>query len=87
MNNKIEKIYLWAIELGVYVALFTPLVIIKSYFFPYVAPKTLFFRIAIDVIFIIYILNLNYFLFHKLYLVIYFLRTHAIFKNASNHWQ
>lgn len=53
---KIEKIYFSIIEWGVCVALFTPLILFRTYFFPYVSPKTIFFRIIVDIIFIAYIL-------------------------------
>lgn len=55
-NNLLERIYLALIEIGVYFALFSPFVINQSYFFPYVSPKTIFFRIVVDVISIVYIL-------------------------------
>jgi len=54
----LEKIYLLIIEWGTYVALLTPFILIKSYFFPYVSPKTVFFRIIVDIIFLAYILLL-----------------------------
>ena len=52
----LEKIYFWIIELGTYLALFTPFIFIRNYFFPFVVPKTIFFRIIVDVIFIAYVL-------------------------------
>lgn len=52
----LEKIYLIIIEAGVYLVLFTPFVTNTSFFFPYVSPKTIFFRIIVEIIFIIYIL-------------------------------
>jgi len=52
----LEKLYFRIIEWGTYAALFTPLVFVKDYFFPFVVPKTIFFRIAVDVIFFAYIL-------------------------------
>lgn len=55
-RSKLEKIYFSIIEWGVYLALFTPLVFAKNYFFPFVSPKTIFFRIIVDIIFIVYIL-------------------------------
>jgi len=51
-----EKIYLSVIQWGTYLALFTPLVFFRYFFFPFVVPKTVFFRIIIDIIFIAYIL-------------------------------
>ena len=58
MTNKdnLEKIYFRIIEWGTYLALFAPFIFIKEYFFPFVVPKTIFFRIVIDIIFIAYIL-------------------------------
>ena len=44
------------VEWGIYIALFSPLVIFRSYFFPYVSTKAIFFRIIIDIVFIAYIL-------------------------------
>ena len=55
-REKLEKIYFRIIEWGTYVALLTPLIFIKDYFFPFVVPKTIFFRIVVDVIFLAYIL-------------------------------
>jgi len=54
--SNLEKIYFWIIEWGTYLSLFTPLILMKSYFFPYVVPKTVFFRIVVDIVFIAYIL-------------------------------
>jgi len=51
-----EKIYFSIIEWGTYLSLFTPLVFFKKFFFPFVSPKTIFFRLVVDVIFIAYIL-------------------------------
>jgi len=55
-KEKLEKIYFTIIEWGTYLALFTPFIFIRDYFFPFVAPKTIFFRIVVDIIFIAYIL-------------------------------
>lgn len=55
-RSNLEKICFFVIEWGTYLILFTPLILIKSYFFPYVVPKTIFFRIGVDIIFIAYIL-------------------------------
>lgn len=52
----IEKVCFYIIEWGTYLALFTPLIIGGNYFFPYVAPKTIFFRIVVDIIFAAYVL-------------------------------
>ena len=55
-REKLEKIYFTIIEWGTYLALFTPFIFIRDYFFPFVVPKTIFFRIVVDIIFIAYIL-------------------------------
>jgi len=51
-----EKIYFSIIEWGTYLSLFTPLVFFRKFFFPFIVPKTVFFRLVIDIIFIAYIL-------------------------------
>jgi len=51
-----EKIYFSIIEWGTYLSLFTPLVFFRQFFFPFVVPKTVFFRLIVDIIFIAYIL-------------------------------
>ena len=58
MGNRrnLQNIYFKIIEYGVYLALFTPLIFFREYFFPFVVPKTIFFRIVIDIIFIAYVL-------------------------------
>ncbi len=55
-RTNLEKIYFSVIEWGTYLALFTPFIFFRDYFFPFVVPKTIFFRIIVDVIFIAYIL-------------------------------
>ena len=55
-RSDLERVYFRVIEWGTYLALFTPLILVKSYFFPYVVPKTIFFRIIVDIIFIAYVL-------------------------------
>ena len=51
----LEKVCFSIIEWGTYLALFTPFILIRDYFFPFVSPKTVFFRIVVDIIFIAYI--------------------------------
>jgi len=55
-KNKLENIYFKIIEWGTYLALFAPFIFIRDYFFPFVVPKTIFFRIIVDIIFIVFIL-------------------------------
>jgi len=50
-----EKICLFVIRWATYLALFTPLVINTKFFFPFVAPKTIFFRIIVEVILVAYL--------------------------------
>jgi len=52
----LEKIYFSIVEWGTYLILFTPLIFLRGYFFPYVVPKTIFFRILVDIILVAYIL-------------------------------
>lgn len=54
-TSNLERIYFLIIEWGTYLILFTPLIVNKHFFFPYVAPKTIFFRILVDIIFIAYL--------------------------------
>ena len=46
----LEKTCLFIIRWGTYAVLFTPLVISANFFFPFVAPKTFFFRILVEII-------------------------------------
>jgi len=55
-REKLEKIYFKIIEWGIYLSLLTPFIFVRDYFFPFVVPKTIFFRIIVDIIFIAYIL-------------------------------
>jgi superkiller protein 3 len=55
-HSKLERIYFLIIEWGTYLILFTPLIFLRNYFFPYVTPKTIFFRIIVDIILIAYVL-------------------------------
>lgn len=52
----LEKICLFIIKWGAYLITFTPLIFIRYYFFPFVVPKTIFFRILVDIISVAYIL-------------------------------
>lgn len=47
-----ERILLWAVRVGTFLLLFTPLVILPSLFFPFITGKNFFFRILTEVIFI-----------------------------------
>ena len=52
----LEKTYLFIIRWGIYLVLFTPLIIHTRFFFPFVTPKTIFFRIVVEIILAAYIL-------------------------------
>jgi O-antigen ligase len=52
----LEKTCLFIIRWGVYLSLFTPMIVSTDFFFPFVAPKTIFFRILIEIILGAYIL-------------------------------
>ena len=51
----LEKRCLFIIRWGTYLVLFTPLIVNTKFFFPFVAPKTIFFRIVIEIILAAYI--------------------------------
>jgi len=50
-----EKICLFVIQWGAYLALFTPLIISTKFFFPFVAPKTIFFRMLVEIALVAYL--------------------------------
>ncbi|MFH1841406.1 MAG: O-antigen ligase family protein [Candidatus Nealsonbacteria bacterium] len=54
-QSGLEKACLFIVRWGTYLVLFTPLIISTNFFFPFVAPKTIFFRIIIEIIFAAYI--------------------------------
>ena len=51
-----EKRFLFVITWGTYLLMFTPLVFNTKFFFPFVAPKTVFFRMAVEIIFAAWLL-------------------------------
>jgi len=56
INSKLEKFCLYIIYIGTALALFTPFIFLREYFFPFVVPKTIFFRVIVDIIFIVYLI-------------------------------
>lgn len=48
---KLEKFLLTTIKSGIFFILFLPVVMNSSYFFPFIVPKNVFFRIAVEIIF------------------------------------
>ncbi|MGB9743320.1 MAG: O-antigen ligase family protein [Minisyncoccales bacterium] len=55
-SNQLERVLLILIEISVYLSLFTPLIFFRNYFFPFVTPKSIFFRMVVCFVFIIYLL-------------------------------
>jgi len=54
-KSGLEKTCLFVIQWGTYLALFAPLIISTKFFFPFVAPKTIFFRILVEIILVAYL--------------------------------
>jgi O-antigen ligase/tetratricopeptide (TPR) repeat protein len=52
----IERICLLVIQWGTYLVLFAPLLVVKSSFFPFVTPKTIFFNILVEIILAAYLI-------------------------------
>lgn len=55
-SSNLEKICLFIIRWGTYLVLFAPLLIYKYSFFPFVAPKTTFFRIVVEILLAAYLI-------------------------------
>ena len=49
--STLERTLLWIIRVGLFLLLFTPLIISKSLFFPFITGKNFFFRIIVEIIF------------------------------------
>lgn len=49
-TSRLERISVFIITLGTYLILFTPLIVVRSSFFPFVTPKTIYFRILVEII-------------------------------------
>ncbi len=60
----LEKTCLFIITWGTYLVLFTPLIVNTKFFFPFVAPKTIFFRMVIEIILAAYLFLV---IAHKVY--------------------
>jgi len=54
-QSGLEKACLFVIRWGTYLVLFTPLIVLTAFFFPFVAPKTIFFRVIVEIIFGVYL--------------------------------
>lgn len=55
LNSDFEKICLFIIRWGTYIVLFAPLVVVRESFFPFVTPKTIFFRVIVEIILVFYL--------------------------------
>lgn len=55
-NRGLENLLLSTIRWGIYLILFTPLIIYRQSFFPFVTPKTIYFRILVEIIFAAYLI-------------------------------
>lgn len=53
-----EQTYLKILRWGIYLTLLTPLLIFKSLLFPFITSKTFYFRIIVEILFVVYILFL-----------------------------
>ncbi len=51
----LEKTCLFIIRWSAYLVLFAPLIVNTQFFFPFVAPKTIFFRMVVEIILAAYI--------------------------------
>jgi O-antigen ligase len=56
LSSQWEKVCFFIVKYGIYLALFSPLILSRDYFFPFLVPKTIFFRLIVSIIFIAYIL-------------------------------
>ncbi len=52
MPEKLEKVFLWVIRIGIAVILFLPLLVYKRVFYPYVFSKAIVFQILVEIIFV-----------------------------------
>jgi len=60
-NPALERICLFVIKLGAYLTVFTPLIVNQRSFFPFVTPKTIYFRILIEIMLAAYLILVVYF--------------------------
>jgi O-antigen ligase len=63
--KKIEKILLSGIKIGIFLILLTPLVFSQMSIFPLVFPKTIYFRILVEILFLFYLLLFLFYGFKK----------------------
>ena len=58
-KEKISKLLVTLIRFSVFFILFLPLVMNSRFFFPFIVPKNVFFRIAVEIIFVAYLVLLH----------------------------
>lgn len=54
-DDLIEKWLLVIIRVGIFATLITPLIVLRNAYFPYIVPKTLYFRVVVDVLLLVYL--------------------------------
>ena len=54
-QDKLIKITIWLIRIGIFIILCLPLFLSSKYFFPFIAPKNIIFRIIVEALFILYL--------------------------------
>ncbi len=54
-SKTLEKILLSIIKWGVYLSLLTPLIVVDGFFYAFVVPKTIYFRVIVEIIFAAYL--------------------------------
>lgn len=55
LRSPLERYAFLIIEFGVYLALLAPAIMLRDYFFPFIVPKTIYFRIVVDIMFVAYV--------------------------------
>ena len=55
-NKTLEKILITIIKWGVYLSLLTPLIVVSDSFYSFVVPKTIYFRVIVEIIFATYLI-------------------------------
>lgn len=64
VNQSSHRHLVVAIKIGLAFILFTPLVLLQNFYFPFIVPRNLFFRLLVDIIFALYlylsIVDINY---------------------------
>lgn len=54
-DDLIEKWLLLIVRVGIFAVLITPLIVLRNAYFPYIVPKTIYFRIVVDLILLVYL--------------------------------